>query len=248
MMNIINDETFKINKNAKITIKEIGKFKHKVICIDDFYENPDDVYNITQNTSYTTDRSVIFSAGVARADINYNLSNIKLFLTELIRKEYNEDIHIYSLPFIASIYKKGCVPDFEYTHIHNDGSDYAFVVYLNKETIEGGTSLWSHRSTGLESIPSTQSSKMSYEELEYVSEVTGTLDINELREFNSKVLNKNHKLDSYVNEQHDWEMLHLSKMKYNRMIFYPASYFHSMHVTRDMYIDDWRIVQVGMIN
>jgi hypothetical protein len=247
-MKIINNDSFKINKNAKITIKEIGRFKHKVIIIDDFYENPDEVYDITQNTSYTIDKSVIFSAGVARADINYNLNNIKLFLTELIQKEYNDIINIYSLPFIVSIYKKDCVPKFEYTHVHNDGSDYAFILYLNKETVEGGTSLWRHKDTGLEALPSTPSAKLSYEEIKYISEVTGTLDMTEMREFNGKVLNKNHKKDSFVDEQDDWEMLHLAEMKYNRMVLYPGSYFHSMHVTRDMYNDDWRIAQIGMLN
>ena len=247
-MNVIDDDTFNINKNHKITVKEIGNFGHKIVVIDDFYENPDKVYDIINSSSYTTDKSVIFSAGVARVQSNYNLNNLKTFIYDLIRDVYFDEFVIYNLPFIASVYKKDEVPKSVHAHIHNDGSDYAFIVYMNKNHIEGGTSLWKHKKTNIEAIPTKLESVLSYKELNNIKQHVNSLDIDELSRFAYDELNRNHDPNGFVDEQTDWELLHLAEMKYNRFVLYPGSYFHAMHVTGDMYNEHWRKVQVGMLN
>ena len=91
-------------------------------------------------------------------------------------------------------------------HSDNDCGGYAAILYLSlPEHCQGGTALWRHRETGLEYFPSEQ----------------------ETRRLGRSPKRLLETLSRDWNRPEAWERTETSEMKFNRLIVYPANYFHS---------------------
>lgn len=85
-------------------------------------------------------------------------------------------------------------------HADNSCSEFASVLYLNKEPI-GGTAFWRHKETGWDAMPTTK-------ELE----------------------DEGYTLESFGKEWHNlpsWELMSLCGAKFNRVVIYHSQAFHS---------------------
>jgi hypothetical protein len=90
-------------------------------------------------------------------------------------------------------------------HSDNDCGAYAAVLYLNLPGQEqGGTALWRHKATGLESF-----------------------DEVEIRRAGKSPFKTLETLSKDWNNPDAWEQVALAPMKFNRAIFYPGKCFHS---------------------
>lgn len=87
-------------------------------------------------------------------------------------------------------------------HADNSCASMAAVLYLNPpEQCQGGTAFWKHKATGWESMPTEQQLKDAGMTLEEIAADW-------------------HKEDA-------WEMTTLAGMRFNRLITYPTTMFHS---------------------
>lgn len=116
-----------------------------------------------------------------------------------------------------------------HTNIHADNpiAKWAFVYYLNlPEQCRGGTAFYQLKETGWDEMP-TQA------KLDAVGK-----DIEWMR--------------SKWSDESQWNLISIAGMKFNRLIFYPTSYFHSRYPTKgwgpEDKPEDARLVQVGFFD
>jgi hypothetical protein len=93
------------------------------------------------------------------------------------------------------------------TFCHADGiyAKWAAVLYLNKHIQSGGTAFWTHRETGLDGVPDDDLMKVAgFHPIKYHQWLTAE-----------------------TNNPSKWESGGFCGMKYNRLVTYPTSSFHS---------------------
>ena len=121
---------------------------------------------------------------------------------------------------------------------HVDTTLYGTVLYLNpEEDIQGGTSFFSHSSTGLTNM-------------EHVHKpFKRTEEYWNLREWTYDFMKKSEEkidCDSLLMED-VWEEEHHIKMKYNRMIIFPSYMWHSAIIKKGWYKDKPRVSLSGFV-
>ena len=130
---------------------------------------------------------------------------------------------------------------------HLDGGITGLIYLTSDEYCTGGTALYRHRLTGLERIPVSADATM--------MELARTCDIDpeSLRTpagyksfldtiiFNPLFAAKG---NSYVNDGNEfWELLHLAKMKFNRLAIIDGRIPHSQYMREDDFRDHARLTQ-----
>jgi hypothetical protein len=108
-----------------------------------------------------------------------------------------------------SCYRLGLCGELDDSFCHADGiySKWAAVVYLTKGTRYGGTAFWTHVPTGLDEVPDK--------------------DLISVAGFDSRSWHSF--LDSECKNPQRWQLAGFSGMKFNRLVTYPTSMFHSRY-------------------
>ena len=121
---------------------------------------------------------------------------------------------------------------------HVDTALYATVLYLNpEEDMQGGTSFFSHSSTGLTNMEHIHKPFKRTEEYWNLKEWTYDF----MKKSEEKI-----DCDSLLMED-VWEEEHHIKMKYNRMIIFPSYMWHSAIIKKGWYKDKPRVSLSGFV-
>lgn len=207
---------FKINPNAKVTVYSIDK-DINVITIDNFLSNIDEltndnVINKISSQFAPDDPKHPYPGNQYPIDLeNYN--EVALKIKKLIGnnlKNFSET-NTENPDLMLSVGKKFKTKNIYTTNPHTDTSyrySYALMLYLNKpDDCYGGTGI-------------------------YKSKI-----INNVVPYkNKKVLNGDEfdslysKSDVIKDSNDKWELIHLLKMKYNRLVIYESCLFHSIYL------------------
>jgi predicted HAD superfamily hydrolase len=57
---------FKLSDDMKIDVRELGSHGHRVVVIDNFYENPEMIRELALKSSYTSSTKVRYGAPIFR--------------------------------------------------------------------------------------------------------------------------------------------------------------------------------------
>tara|TARA_B100000287_G_scaffold435264_1_gene502728 strand:+ start:5572 stop:6648 length:1077 start_codon:yes stop_codon:yes gene_type:complete len=290
---------FDYEKDVKIIELEEGNPEAKVIQIDNFYKNPDDVSNFFKNQLHNDALYMRAAAPVLRSKTILNTHHFLELYKYIVSRYYDMSIEwieksILTTPWVEDNLMSLSENDIEgwsdtvftstqqmhemvekgdkyvrdvfvncFSHyktdepiiksIHRDTySRYATLIYLNKpEHCSGGTAFWKHNIYN--SVQRTE-----IEDRLHLANMWVEND-----NYNSHQLaNHSEQLgycgnDKYKapkgywctkDNQNLWELKHLSKMKYNRFLFYPATIWHSSYIEKKNKFDDvGRHVQVSFI-
>lgn len=166
-----------------------------LLIVDDFLVNPEGFREAVLSQEW---RDIKFGGEVYRRiqarDFDEHKSLVELATGRTVEQEYT----------ITRLNYKGEMPN-NAIHSDNDCGQYAAVLYLNLPGQEqGGTALWRHRATGLESF-----------------------DEAEIRRAGRSPFRTLEQLKQDWNNVEAWEQVALAPMKFNRAIFYPGKCFHS---------------------
>lgn len=114
-------------------------------------------------------------------------------------------------------------------HSDNGYDRFAAVLYLNTpEQCRGGTAFWRHKEFGWTNWPTEQ----------------------QVRQTCQKPAKVYAKLAASYNNPDAWEMVHLAEMKFNRIILYPTTVFHSRWpwAAWGKTVDDARLIWVSFFS
>ena len=224
-------EVFAVNDDLDIQVHKVGK--SKILCIDNFYKNPDKVRELAQTIPST--RYPLLCGGMpgSRIKVEYDLSILAPVFIDLLRENYRSKVRrvsnytienaVEKLEFVVNVTQSKDLDTCSGKVPHVDAELdllFASTVYLNTpEECAGGTSFYTllgQQEVGVGDISRWFSIEDSPLELEYI---TDTVD--------------------------GWEMIHLEEMKYNRFILYPANILHSGYIKPGMFTGDvYRLVQM----
>ena len=241
-MKIIHElETFAINEDLNVDVVDIDD-DHKALIIDDFYKDPDAIRKIADESYFTCSKNIIFESPVWKSEQTFDLNHICEFVSMVTEKIYGNRLGVTRVSFMINAFKVTQIPQ-DYFLIHNDGSIFSAVIYLNKpDECDGGTSFWRHKKTKLQAMPhfNYHNHMIPSSDRKLLEEILGEITHEKLKEMTLKEIYNSKNLDN-------WEMTYEVPMKYNRMVMYPASYFHSMALNLDtMFKNNWRIIQSCM--
>lgn len=207
---------FKINPNAKMKVYNIDK-DINVITIDNFLSNIDEIANdniINKISSkFIPDDPEHPYPGHQYPVILENNNEVALKIKNLIRnnlKNFNETNTKYS-ELVLSVGKKFKKENIFSTNPHTDTAyrySYALMLYLNKpDDCYGGTGIYK--------------SKIINNVVPYKNK--NLLDTDEFLSLYNK--------SNIIKDSNDkWELVHLLKMKYNRLVIYESCLFHSIYL------------------
>lgn len=246
-INFIDTDSIEINDTLNLTISYIPETKHKILIIDDFLKNPDDLRNIALQHPFekTPGRNGNKNPGwISTSNLNYfQIKKTALYLTEkYFNVNYNNEIKIQYNLLDTNINCKylSIIP-------HVDHSFFAFQIYLNypKECF-GGTNFYKNKECNLD------------HNIEYFdADFTKTENYWKLMKYYEKIakneseMNKNEnydlKIDSRLVHEDVWEKIGTVEMKYNRFVMYPSYVFHSAYIESGWYDEFKRISLLGFL-
>lgn len=182
-------------------------FMHQVIVIDDFYPNPDTVYDLVYSMS-TEERSSGNYSGVMTNDSFFTTDHQAIF-------KYITGDDLTSATSLNGKIRFSLEADTATQHIHFDpgtNANWAGVCYLQKPEHyavdnDYGTIMWKHKQTGLSSIPLTQQGIEQY----------GWTGVNDLKQF----------LETEGRDESLWEKTLEVPYRYNRLVLFRPWMFHS---------------------
>tara|TARA_B110000881_G_C18482927_1_gene467524 strand:- start:148 stop:852 length:705 start_codon:yes stop_codon:yes gene_type:complete len=230
---------FEPNPKMKINVVQINK-ERRVVVIDDFYKNPDEIRDLALSIDHRTEADLIHNLPGARgvvetAEVKDSLHKVyfqlcKLYFGHFEEKRFNE--HWDNQEFMVNVLNDetllrtpaGIIPHQDHFKLQ-DGPGYQFgaVVYLNtEEECAGGTNVYSHM--GNISI-----------ENDYTPQW--------LEDANVGDINFDY-VKSKVDGGRPYACEYEAKMAYNRMVLYQADTLHGQNVDLGMFSDYNRINQV----
>ena len=208
--NTINeDEVFLISKNYSVKLETFGEDKHKVVVVDDFYENPHQVRQLALDIPASINQRIRGGNPAWRVNAFYVLDSMAWVYDQLCRQFYPEVMKEWPVgmmedsfkraTFMVNVMQSDNLPPVK-PHMDNpSGLNFASTIYLNNENeSNGGTSF-----------------------------------------YNYKGVNVNQPVHTYITDSTpDWEMIGMVPMKFNRMVLYLQNVWHTAYVKPSMFTDD----------
>ena len=234
-------DVFKINEDAQISVEEFGD--QKVVVVDDFYSNPELVRYMSLNNFASKLNNMEYPGFKTSFYINQKM-NVRWY-TDVIDDVYRKEEPINFAPYYDTIdridfnlVKSSEVYNWNYDipnkacHPHIDMNEknikYGAVVYLNTEDEYtagvNGTAFYKHINTNV--IDCNWRIQKHYRQSGYpvIDDVF----------YQSDTIHCN----DWINDGNEhWEKVHLTQMKYNRLVLYPSTYFHQAYLNNDDFND-----------
>jgi hypothetical protein len=223
---IINEqEVFAINNSYDVEIVTFGPQNTKVVIVDDFYKNPDQVRELALTIPPSYKKNLIQGLPGGRIDVAYDFSHMYKIYYDIIANDYTPEeekksfnslgIELYftDTRFCVNVMSSRELPPSN-PHVDlREPNRYASGIFLNTpEECNGGTAFYSYKGCQFGPDPRT------IPKTHFVTDSCG-----------------------------DWEMLYLAEMKYNRMIFYQQNILHSGYVKPGWFDDHYRLLQMFFI-
>ena len=224
-------ETFAINTPLDARVELMGWEKIPIVYVDNFYKNPNMVRNLAIRCPGTNNPRVCGGVPGVRVDMNMNLDHMWSIWMEIAdsvwgvtkKERKNFEIACMQVPFSVNVTQSNFrrrLPHIDVPEPTDRG--WAGVVYLNKgKECKGGTGFYTYK--GMQVNP-------------YQEGIWGNKE--------SDWQNEDEK-DNYITDsQGPWELIHLAKMKYNRMVMYPSNILHGAYDKPEFFQEDiFRLVQ-----
>lgn len=217
----------------KIEVHKIGKLQNKVIVIDDFLPNPENIVKIAEKMQPFPPEKDLFYPGIRRYFEDEDIDALE-YMHELIegaipiiKDEYpSSGLSLTSIAFSvlttmpSDLKRVQTFPHFD----SGDKNDIAILHYLNKIP-NSGTAFYRHRATGLEMINMQN-------KLRFINAVE------------QETLGKNPK--SYIDGDSEFfEEIARFESKFNRVLIYQGTILHSAIVNKEFSFSpnppDWRL-------
>lgn len=249
-MNLVDiEKVFEINKNYSIETEYVGKRNSKIITIDNFYKNPEEVRQFAISSPASKGYCLNGSSPGYRARLLVNLRDLQYHVHEIIRKEYDytEEFREKDLHFMTNIFYKEMKVSHQNIVPHIDSiCNFAASVFLNHdEECVGGTAFFRYVTTDIESFPtSIWSYTKEKHDIERVKNLLKLSSDKEIQEY----IHNSFISDEYMTETNEvWELYYKILSKFNRLVLYESNLFHSLYMRPEWYRDNYRISQVMFI-
>ena len=236
MMNIVSNEIFKIREKAEseLEIKYIGNRKSKIVIAHDVFEYPDDVYNFITSQPVELNKSwdddfyyegpllKHYTPGYTGV-ISIEARPLRRAMNFIIGQNYKEEQ--YMKTFIrVNAFKNGTIGPKRACWPHADlNNQYSGTLYLDKKNL-GGTAFYRFRNE-LEYYPQSKKyDKIADDFIEWEKHwsLLGACEFDP------------------IDNDDDWQMIHLETMEWNKLIVYEGNLFHNVFIKPGMYTDCYR--------
>lgn len=235
--NFVDTDLIHINDNLDLEIAEIPNTNHKVLIIDNFLKNPEDLRDIANKQLFELNPRNKSSHPGWISQSNLNFDQIRKTASYLSDNFYN--IVDRSIVFQFNLFQGGFPCKYTSLLPHVDSAFLAFQIYLNDPSeCQGGTNFYKHIESGIDHNVEYFDSDFKLTEgywkfMNHYKEVTDN-DYNTI-------------LDSRQIDSNLWEKTYSVEMKYNRFVMYPSYAFHTAYVEKEWYQDEKRIGLVGFL-
>jgi len=243
----VRPELFAINPQHQLTRLQVGKGRHQVIVVDQFYRYHDDILELALELPYTNRFEIVGNFPGVRASLNLEATAVVHALSTFWGCRLSPFFHPQPVVF-QGIKTHGYRLNIGQRQPHID-QDITAMIYLNPaQSCMGGTGLYRHRPTGLERVPirPDNSIRLLADQLELSDEFLASPEGYENFQ-NSMVFNPlfARKDASFINEGNEyWELLQLIDMKPNRLIIFDGRCFHSQFIRPGEYDQAFRVNQI----
>tara|TARA_B100001287_G_scaffold122592_1_gene103374 strand:+ start:2565 stop:3272 length:708 start_codon:yes stop_codon:yes gene_type:complete len=228
--NIIDeDAVFEINADYSVTVERIGPDKQNVVIVDDFYADPWAVRQLALDIPASRNKRIRGNNPAWRVNAFYELDSMAWIFDQLGRMYFPEILNFYPPNFMEESFKRATFmvnvmqtsnlppicPHMDNTSGHN----LAATIYLNEQNeCAGGTSFYTFGGKTFYTDPT----------ITHSYDVQGTKPVTQ-----------------YINDSiHDWEMIGMIPMKFNRMVLYNQAMLHTAYVKEGMFVgDNYRLNQ-----
>jgi hypothetical protein len=230
---LIDRSRLTVNPPAKIRPSLIplgGKNEPSVLVLDNFYEDPQYVRHLALSLDYLEGRARFpgFEARVS-LDPHPALKMINSFVDEnLVLTPLFESQFVFSM-MSSHVDKRR-----RHQHApHTDGLGIlAALVYLNPaRKCRGGTAFYRHKSTGLIEIPVRKTKNIAaIMRAERIRSLDGFVKWMTHDRIGHNRSSSREELELVADSTSNWELVRCVEMKFNRLILYFGSLFHSAYV------------------
>jgi hypothetical protein len=257
---LLDREKLEINpvENRRSEIIEIGENRYPVLIVDNYYKDPDYVRELALSLGYMPPNSPY--PGVM-ASIDLGKSSLCEAIWRQLIPLYGGTVNTSMQPTTSShdffvldrpesrLNAWECTPRVEMSFL--GGS-----IFLNPDDqCKGGTGFYRHKETGLEEMlltnifgqapegsPILESSILQkVEEMGLMKKFNALHEKGDFKEYPEmihKIMSEVPKKTKYMTEgNEDWELIELIKMKYNRLICYPAFLFNTDYFQQEWFGD-----------
>lgn len=200
----------------------------KVVIIDDFYKNPDQIRQLALSTPRTRNPRFMHGLPGSRVEIAYYFGHLVQVFERLINDVYAEDmqyvdpayIHdcVNHARFLVNIQNSNLPPRVPHVDASYIGR-YVAGVYLNTpEECSGGTAFYKFKGSKHVDLDNIDPDLKLYDR--YLLESDGE----------------------------NWEKLYLAEMKYNRLVLYRQNILHTPYILPNTFTDEMpRLIQMFFI-
>ena len=217
-------ETFAISDDLDARVELMGWQETPIVYIDNFYKNPDKVRNLALRCPGTNNPRVCGNLPGVRVDMNMNLDHMHEIWQQIAENVYGLKMNE------VKTFKEACKPvPFS---VNVTQSEFTNIIPHVDYPPEYETRGWA----GLIYLNKPKECKGG----------TGFYTYNgqQVNPDQDGIWRKEHVTDSVG----PWELIHLSEMKYNRMIMYPDQILHTAYDKPGWFEGDtYRLVQVFFI-
>lgn len=239
---MIPADRFRLNPSPNIETRSIG-LSGKVVVVDDFYLNPDEVRALQDEVEFRRDRAIVHNFPGERAMLPAETQH----LVDAVGRYYGkvEESHGDLMLNLSRYRAVELTPLQRLPHVD---ATLTALVYLNKpHECAGGTAFYRHRSTGFEFIPLRPDPAvielargLGYTAAHFKAE--GYEGIVERLFFNPQFAPDT---NSFINDGNSvWELLDLVEMRFNRLLIYDGRTPHGMWVDAGSFHDTDRLCQL----
>jgi hypothetical protein len=242
---IDEEELFAVSEKLLIHKESVGQ--HKVIIIDNFYKNPDQLREFILKSPSSKWDGILYGYKGSRHMFALNLEPMFKVVRKVLEKEYQCSPPKETPLFQTNIIRQNNEPAGPCAQPHTDRARFAYSIFLNPtESCFGGTAFYKHCMSDLQTFPIVP---LKQDLPQYFQDLMKKHKLKDREELQYFIYGEEKRIgssQSYIiksNEQ--WELLKILEMKFNRMMLFEGEIFHSAYITPDMYVDEYRISQVG---
>jgi|TARA_B110000503_G_scaffold57655_2_gene92329 hypothetical protein len=224
---IINEEeAFAVNEDFDARLWKFGQHKVPVLVVDNFYKNPDMVRQLALDIPASTNKRIRGGNPAQRINAFYELSGMAWAFDQLSRTYFPEIMKnkpfeymqnsFMNATFMVNVMQSDKLPPLVPHQDNPSGTNLASTIYLNNANeCNGGTSFYEFGGeTGF-------TDQVQLKDGNVGMDVAGTVTVTK-----------------YITDSsHDWKMIGLVPMQYNRMVLYNQALLHTAYVTPSMFTD-----------
>jgi len=239
-LNIIDEKTHRVSDNLSYDVTNLDN--HHVIIVDNVLENPhafidDVVKKVPMQLNKLNVANEVFPG--YQSKLHIELPEVTYLVGHLIQKctnfkkldpsEIKVSYQVNAMNSDREVHRVSIQP-------HIDPAVYACVLYLNEDG-DGGTSFFTHKSTGLTNMENVHTPfKRTQQYWNYKEWVYDFVEKSKEKVDNDTMLIED-----------VWEEEHHIQMKFNRLVIYPSYIWHSAVMKKGWYTDMPRISLSGFV-